>query len=204
MNRIKELRKERGRTQQEIADFLGVTKQSVSGYETGKITPPTDVCERLANLFLVSTDYLIGRTDNPEQVQIKSFPTVRIPVLGRVKAGIPADAITEIIDYEDIPEQLAKSGEFFGLRIRGDSMSPRILNGDTVIVRRQDTADNGDIVIALVNGHDGVCKRLKRFHGGIALISLNPAYEPMVYTHSEIDSVPVIILGRVVELRGKM
>lgn len=204
MNRIRQLRLERGRTQGEIADYLGTTKQNISYYERMDKMPPADICQRLADFFLVSVDYLIGRTDDPKAVEVKPKGGVRIPVLGRVAAGIPINAITEIIDYEDIPEQLAKTGEFFGLRIRGDSMSPRILNGDTVIVRRQDTADDGDIVIALVNGHDGCCKRLKRFHGGIALISLNPAYEPMVFTHAEIDTVPVTILGRVVELRGKL
>lgn len=204
MNRIRQLRLERGRTQGEIADYLGTTKQNISYYERMDKMPPADICQRLADFFLVSVDYLIGRTDDPKAVEVKPKGGVRIPVLGRVAAGIPTDAITEIIDYEDIPEQLAKTGEFFGLRIRGDSMSPRIVNGDTVIVRRQESADDGDIVIALVNGHDGVCKRLKRFHGGIALISLNPAYEPLVFTHSEIDSVPVKILGRVVELRGKL
>lgn len=204
MNRIKQLRLERGRTQGEIADYLGTTKQNISYYERMDKMPPADICQRLADFFLVSVDYLIGRTDDPTAVEVKPKGGVRIPVLGRVAAGIPINAITEIIDYEDIPEQLAKTGEFFGLRIRGDSMSPRILNGDTVIVRRQETADDGDIVIALVNGHDGCCKRLKRFHGGIALISLNPAYEPIVFTHAEIDTVPVTILGRVVELRGKL
>lgn len=204
MNRIRQLRLERGRTQGEIADYLGTTKQNISYYERMDKMPPADICQRLADFFLVSVDYLIGRTDDPKAVEVKPKGGVRIPVLGRVAAGIPINAITEIIDYEDIPEQLAKTGEFFGLRIRGDSMSPRILNGDTVIVRRQDTADDGDIVIALVNGHDGCCKRLKRFHGGIALISLNPAYEPMVFTHAEMDTVPVTILGRVVELRGKL
>lgn len=204
MNRIKQLRLERGRTQSEIADYLGTTKQNISYYERMDKMPPADICQRLADFFLVSVDYLIGRTDDPKAVEVKPKGAVRIPVLGRVAAGIPTDAITEIIDYEDIPEQLAKTGEFFGLRIRGDSMSPRIMNGDTVIVRRQEAADDGDIVIALVDGNDGVCKRLKRFHGGIALISLNPAYEPLVFTHAEIDTVPVKILGRVVELRGKL
>lgn len=203
MNRLRELRRDRGRTQHEVAQYLGVTDQAVSGYERGVTTPPLDVCNRLADLFMVSIDYLMGRTDDPARVEAKAQPFVRIPVLGRVAAGIPADAITETIDYEDIPEQLARTGEFFGLRIRGDSMSPRILNGDTVIVRRQDDAESGDIVIALVNGADGCCKKLKKFHGGLSLISLNSAYEPMVFSEKEIEALPVRIIGRVVELRGK-
>jgi len=204
MNRIKELRIETGRTQLEIAQYLGTTKQNISYYErTGKM-PPVDLCQRLADLFMVSTDYLLGRTNDRTRVKQVNAETCRIPVLGRVAAGIPFDAVEEIVDFEDIPATVARTGEYFGLRIKGDSMSPRILNGDTVIVRRQDDADSGDIVIALVNGSEGCCKRLKRFSGGISLLSINPAYEPLVYTQEEIKNLPVIIVGRVVELRGKL
>lgn len=164
MNRIKQLREEHGKSQTDLAKYLGITPQAVSGYENGRRNPPTDVCQRIADFFFVSTDYVLGRSDTPGQVKPPS-KTVRIPVLGRVAAGIPFDAVEEIVDFEDIPATLARSGEYFGLRIKGDSMSPRILNGDTVIVRRQDDADSGDIVIALVNGSEGCCKRFKRFAG---------------------------------------
>lgn len=203
MNRIRQLREEYGRSQSELAKYLGITPQAVSGYENGKRNPPTDVCQRIADFFLVSTDYVLGRSDDPKRTEVRS-DTVRIKVLGRVAAGIPFDAVEEIVDFEDIPATLAKTGEFFGLRIRGDSMSPRILNGDTVIVRKQDDADTGDIVIALINGSEGCCKRFKRFHGGISLISLNPVYEPLVYSEDEVKTLPVKIIGRVVELRGKL
>lgn len=203
MNRIKALREEHGRSQSELAKYLGITPQAISGYENGRRNPPTDICQRIADFFFVSTDYVLGRSDDPGQKKPPSR-TTRINVLGRVAAGIPFDAVEEIVDFEDIPETLARSGEFFGLRIRGDSMSPRILNGDTVIVRRQSDADSGDIVIALVNGSEGCCKRLKKFAGGIALISINPAYEPLVYAQNEIETLPVQIIGRVVELRGKL
>ena len=203
MNRIKQLREEHGKSQTDLAKYLGITPQAVSGYENGRRNPPTDICQRIADFFFVSTDYVLGRSDNQGQVKPPS-KTVRIPVLGRVAAGIPFDAVEEIVDFEDIPATLARSGEYFGLRIKGDSMSPRILNGDTVIVRRQDDADSGDIVIALINGSEGCCKRFKRFAGGISLISINPAYEPLVYSEDEIKNLPVIIVGRVVELRGKL
>ena len=104
---------------------------------------------------------------------------------------------------EEIPEELARTGEFFGLRISGDSMEPDIHNGDTVIVKRQDDAESDEIVIALVNGNDGVCKRLKKYADSIALISLNPNYEPMYFNQEEIEEKPVKIIGKVVELRRK-
>ena len=107
------------------------------------------------------------------------------------------------MDEEEIPEELARTGEFFGLRISGDSMEPDIHNGDTVIVKRQDDAESDEIVIALVNGNDGVCKRLKKYADSIALISLNPNYEPMYFNQEEIEEKPVKIIGKVVELRRK-
>ena len=75
--------------------------------------------------------------------------------------------------------------------------------GDIVIVRQQDDAKSGDIVIAMVNGNDATCKRLMKYAGGISLISLNSKYQPMQYTNQEIEETPVRIIGKVVELRGK-
>lgn len=77
---------------------------------------------------------------------------IRIPVLGEVRAGYPMKAVENIIDYEEIDEGLARRGEYFALRIKGDSMEPKFSKGDIVIVRKQQTADSGDIVVALVNG----------------------------------------------------
>lgn len=127
----------------------------------------------------------------------------KIPVLGRVAAGIPLDAIEEIIDYEEIPPKMAADGEYFALQIKGDSMEPKISNGDIVIVRKQSTAADGDIVIALINGDDAVCKRLKIYQDGIALISSNPTYEPLYFSNEDIEKKPVQILGEVKELRAK-
>ena len=98
---------------------------------------------------------------------------------------------------------MARTGEFFGLKIHGDSMEPRMCEGDVVIVRRQDDAESGEIVIATVNGSDATCKRLRKYRDGIELISNNPAYSPMFYSNEDIENKPVRIIGKVVELRGK-
>ena len=96
---------------------------------------------------------------------------------------------------------MAQKGEYFALLIKGDSMSPFIMDGDKVIVSQTTEAEDGDIVIALVDGKDGVCKVFKRTASGIVLISKNPNYDPMVFTNSEIDTEPVRIIGKVVEIR---
>lgn len=146
--------------------------------------------------FGVSTDYVLG-LDSPSQTG------VRIPVLGDVAAGIPIEAIQDIVDYEEIDAALAATGEFFGLRIKGTSMEPRMREGDVVIVRKQDDADTGDTVVALVNGDSATVKKLKKGPDGITLVPTNPAYDPMFYSIAEVASLPVRILGRVVELRAK-
>ena len=229
-DRLKELMNENGWKQVDILEKVRPTcehlhvkigKSDLSQYVNGKVKPGQTKLTAMGIALNVSEGWLMGldvpreRTcaakDNDVNVSRFAEPaiasksaSVRINVLGRVAAGIPIDAVEEIIDWEDIPAEMAKNGEYFGLRIKGDSMSPRIMDGDTVIVRRQDDAETGDIVIAIVNGYDGVCKRLKKSESGIMLISLNPSYDPLVFDHSEIDSIPVSIIGKVVELRGKL
>lgn len=128
----------------------------------------------------------------------------KIPVVRRVAAGIPLDSIEEIIDWEELPAHMSLNGNYFGLLVQGDSMEPGIRNGDVVIVREQPDAEDGEIVVALVNGNNGCCKRLKKYDDGtIALMSDNASYQPMYFTSSEKDSVPVQIKGVVKELRRK-
>ena len=118
-------------------------------------------------------------------------------------AGIPIEMIEDIVDQEEITEDMALKGTYFGIKIKGDSMIPNICDGDTVIVRRQEDAENGETVIATVNGSDATCKRLRKHKDGIELIANNPNYEPMYYSNDDIENKPVRILGKVVELRRK-
>lgn len=193
-----------GKTQVDLINDLGINKSAISTWVNATRLPRMDKVQLLADYFHINKSDLLEEKRQSLSSANASHPKgVRIPVLGRVAAGIPINAVEEILDWEEIPEDMARQGEFFGLSIRGDSMSPRIMNGDVVIVRRQDDADTGDIVIAIVNGDDGCCKKLKKHPDGITLISLNPAYSPMVFTKTEIDDVPVRIIGKVVELRGK-
>lgn len=206
--RIQQAMDIRGLKQTDLVERTKISKGSLSSYVSGRYAPKQNNIYLLAKALNVNVEWLMG-ADIPmtyfKEVRSSDHnPAVRIPVLGRVAAGIPINAVEETIDWEEIPAEMAGSDEYFGLRIKGDSMSPRIMDGDTVIVRRQDDADTGDIVIAIVNGNDGVCKKLRKTDSGIMLISLNPAYDPMVFDHSDIDTIPVSIIGRVVELRGKM
>lgn len=126
-----------------------------------------------------------------------------IPVLGDVAAGIPIEAITDIVDYEEIDAAMASTGEFFGLRIKGASMEPRMREGDVVIVRKQDTAETGNTVVVLVNGDSATVKKIKYGLDGISLIPTNPAYDVQFYSAADVERLPVRVIGRVVELRAK-
>ena len=180
---------------------LDLKYMTVSDWINAKSYPRIDKIEMLANYFGVKkSDLVEQKADHNNNLPSKG---VQIPVLGDVAAGIPIEAIEDIIDYEEIDEDLASKGEFFGLRIKGNSMSPRIQSGDVVIVRVQSDAESGDIVIAKVNGDDACCKRLQKHDEGINLISLNPEYEPMFFSKKDIADIPVHIIGKVVELRGK-
>lgn len=128
---------------------------------------------------------------------------VKIPVLGKVQAGVPIEAVEEIIDYEEITQDMASGGEYFGLCVNGDSMEPKFSNGDVVIVRKQSDADTGDIAIVLVNGSDATVKKIKKRPDGIMLVPTNPTYEVMFYNNQDIERLPVRIIGKVVELRAK-
>ncbi|MCI7431773.1 MAG: helix-turn-helix domain-containing protein [Megasphaera elsdenii] len=200
-DRLRALREQSGKTQRELAALLCINRVSYTQYENNKRTPPPDTLRKLAIIFNVSVDYLLGNDVMKTSATKKG---VKIPVLGRVVAGVPIEAIQEILDYEEITPELAATGDFFALKIRGHSMEPRMLEGDVVIVRRQDDVDSGDVAIVLVNGDEATVKRVKKQKDGITLIATNTSvYEPHFYSNAEIADLPVRILGRVVELRGK-
>ncbi len=200
--RLKSLRNKKGLSQAELAKLLFVSQQTVAKWETDKSTPNPETIKKISNILNVSTDYLLGNEDNATSEQTES-KYVKIPVLGYVAAGIPMGAIEDIVDWEEIPAEMARYGEYFGLIINGDSMEPRICRGDVVIVRKQSDIDSGDIAIVIVNGDEGTCKKVVKHDNGISLVSFNPAYEPMFYTWKEVEQLPIIINGKVVELRGK-
>ena len=204
--RLKELRIEKKLNQRELAEKLMIAPSTISMYENGNREPNFEILEQLADFFNVDLNYLLGKTDKTTKLIFDTENQnqgIKVPVLGAVPAGIPITAIEDIIDYEEIPQSWSNQGDFFGLRIKGNSMYPKLENGDVVIVKKQSTADNGDVVIAMVNGDDATCKRYKRMDAGIMLTSDNSEYSPMFYTNEQIQSLPVNIIGKVVESRKK-
>lgn len=195
-NRMKLALEIRKMKQVDLINRTGINKGALSSYLSGRYSPKQDKIYLIANALNVDEAWLMGA-----DIPMARKPRGRnvIPVLGRVAAGIPIEASEEIIDYEEVDDQLAALGEIFGLRIRGDSMTPRICDGDVVIVHKQPTAESGDVVIATINGDDAVCKRLMIYGATILLRSNNSVYEDIDVTGRE----DFRIIGKVVELRGK-
>lgn len=198
--RIKDARKSAGLTQLELAKKTELSRSYIGDIEKDRYNPSVSTLQLIATATNTPLENLLPSSKTASS----TGRGVRIPVLGRVVAGIPLEAVEEILDYEEITPELAATGDFFALKIRGHSMEPRMVEGDVVIVRRQDDVDSGDIAIVLVNGNEATVKRVKKQEDGITLIATNTsAYEPHFYSNKEIQSLPVQILGKVVELRCK-
>lgn len=204
-NRIKTALDMRDMKQADLVNITGIGKSSISTYISGEYEPKQKNIYKIAKALDVNEAWLMGydvpmkRKDSENKIK-----GVRIPVLGYVRAGVPIDAVEEVLDYEEIHPNMAATGDFFALKIKGDSMEPRITEGDVVIVREQPDVESGEIAIVLVNGDEGTVKKLVKYeNGSIALVAFNSAYQPMVFTPEQIETLPVQVIGKVVELRGK-
>lgn len=197
--RLKELRKEYGLTQGKLAEKIGgISRSTIAMYESGGSEPDIQTLNKLANFFSVSIDYLLGKNE-------KTSNSLRIPVLGLIPAGVPIEAIEDILDYEEISPDMLKGGkEYFALKIKGDSMSPKYLDGDVVIFLKQDCAESNEDCCVYVNGYDATFKRVKITQDGIMLHPININYEPMFFSSEQIETLPVRVIGKAVEIRRKI
>lgn len=216
---IKNYRYTHSLSMQDMADMCGFSKAYIGQLEkgvnpsTGKpISPTIQAFDKIAHAVGLDLDAFLKELDDTQLVTLlpdkKKEHTsyhakgIRIPVLGRVAAGIPIEAIEDIDEWEEIPEAMAKNGEYFALRIKGESMSPKLQPGDIVIVKKQNDVDTGDTAIVLVNGNDATVKQIKKTEAGIMLVGLNlEVYQPHFYSNKEIEELPVKIIGKVIESR---
>lgn len=205
-DRIRNRRIELGLSVEDVAKKLGKNRATVYRYESNDIENlPTTVLEPLSKILDTTPAQLMGWNDldTIKTDIVKIEKGIKIPLLGEVAAGYPIFACKNYEETEEISEKMAQTGQYFALRIKGDSMSPRICAGDVVIVRHQEYAETGDIVIVLINGDSATCKKLMKHSDGISLLSFNPTYEPMIYSNKEIRDLPIQIIGKVVENRQK-
>lgn len=198
--RIKYYRKERGLTQNELAEKTNLSRSHIASIERNIYTPSISTLTEIANALNIESSILISENTTLER---KTRNSIQIPVLGTVQAGIPIEAVEDVLDYEEIAPEMAAHGEYFALRVKGSSMEPRMRDGDVVIVRKQADVNHDDTAIVLVNGNEATIKRVLKSEAGIMLAPNNPAFEPKFYSNKDIAELPVQIIGRVVELRAK-
>ncbi|MFC3169732.1 MULTISPECIES: transcriptional repressor LexA [Paracoccus] len=146
------------------------------------------------------TPKVISNTRAPRPrgaITIADSPAVELPLMGRIAAGVPIEAISEVSHHVAVPGTMLSGREHhYALEVQGDSMiEAGINNGDVVVIREQDTAENGDIIVALVEGHEATLKRYRRRGGMIALEAANPAYETRILPEESVR-----IQGRLVGL----
>lgn len=184
------------KSQADLSKDLNLPFTTISNWYRGIRYPRPDKMQLLADYFGIRMEELISNSINNSGI--------KIPILGTVIAGIPVTAVEDIIGYEEINEKMTRCGDYFALEIKGDSMEPKMSKGDIVIVKQQNTVENGQIAIVLVNGDEATVKKVRFRDNGIELIAFNSyVYEPHFYSAKEIDELPVKIIGRVVELRAK-
>lgn len=226
MNNIKDLRKKKGITQEELGDVIGVTKTAISYYESGKRQLTADLLQKLSEYFGVSTDYIIGREDQPDpgwklvqdpadlRFPPKVFPaeplpdldreTALIPILGSVRAGYDNYAEENLEGYMTIDERLkAMHPDAYVLNVKGDSMEPEIKHGDIVICAPDVEIRNNDVAIICVNGEVGTVKRIRFEDDGLTLVPANPNYRKVHYSAEDVQSYPVSLQSKVIEVRHR-
>ncbi|GGJ76250.1 repressor LexA [Anoxybacillus voinovskiensis] len=187
--KIKEFRLKRGMSQEELADLLGTTKQTVSRYEIGERKANQDVLFKLSEIFKVSIDdFFPSKKEN----EVKSIVFTKLPVVGAVSCGNGVLAYQEIEGYEEVPTSWLNGGEYFFVRAKGDSMiNARIMDGDLLLIRRQEDVESGEIAAVLIDD-EIVLKRVYKTNGTIILQSENPKYQPIVVQKSDMKNVRII------------
>ena len=222
--RFQRLRKEKNLTQEDIASKINITPQSISKWENDLSAPDISILPELAKILEVSLDELLtGKKTDTKVLEDYDYNkallkilvnsaegdevTVNFPVaLGvtlakaltasNINGDNDAKDLLKTIDFDQVFELIKKG-------IIGEIVNVKSAEGDVVIVRQQDDAESGDIVIAMINGDDATCKRLRKYRDGIELIASNPNYKPMFFSNEDIATKPVKIIGKVVELRAK-
>lgn len=219
---IKQYREEHQMSLQDFADLIGTSRSYIHMLEknvnpsTNKpINPSIETLKSLAKAMNMDLDLLLKQLNDEQNIYLdeseykKQFSSNNsnsaiVFVYGTIPAGIPMECIEDIIDTEEIPSDMLKGGkQYFGLKVKGNSMEPEYLDGDTLILEKADDCENGDDAVIMVNGNDGTFKRVFKNENGVILQPLNPTYSPMVYSNEQIENLPVRIIGVVEEIRRK-
>ena len=211
---LKYIRQQKGISQQELADKIGTDRSTISRWENGEIDTPLEMAMKIAEVLNVPYYDFFGRDlrfDNGEFIETKIVETIKIPVLGVIKAGTPIEAQENILEYIDIPKEWTKGDKkFYGLKISGDSMFPKYQPNDIVIFEQNEDTQkaNGKDCAVMVNGYDATFKKFTLNDNGVILTPLNQensdGYQTTFYNIEQVLNLPVKIVGIAVEKRTRL
>ena len=206
---LKKLRENKGLSTREVYELSKVSNSYLSLVENGHRRASAVVLKKLAPVYGV--DYLdlyvkAGYADLAEYeksemlkkigaIPLSNISTSKIPVLGKVKAGYDYLAQENIIDYIAFNIDGTDKENYYALYVTGDSMEPLFNDGDIVVVHKQDTFENGDNCVVLINGDEATVKKVYKGTTGIELKAVNPYYPPRIFTEEEIKDLPIKIIG---------
>lgn len=196
--KLKELRCAKGLTQEQLARDINVSKGAVAMWETGKRTPDTDMLKTISQYFRVTVDELIGNEREPVEPSniteiLPSDKIYKIPVFETVSAGFGAYASDEIMEYIPLViDNPYDAEETIGIRVRGDSMYPKIEDGDIIVVRKQESVDSGSVAVLLLDGDEGLVKKVEYGPDWIELHSFNPEYMTRRFDGEEVLRLRVV------------
>ena len=208
---LEKTRKQKGLSTYDVNRITEISQSYISLIEKGKRKASAVILKTLAPVY--NLDYLdlyekagyIDLIEDEKQLKYKTDtlgnPIVEIPLLGVVKAGYNYLAQENWIGTVDVDKKLAESGELFALKVHGNSMFPTLMEDDIVIIKKQDDFENGDIVVAIINGDEATIKKGKKSDTSILLQPLNNDYEPLIFTYDEMKTIPVTIIGVVKQLK---
>lgn len=186
----------KGLERKDFAKLLNIPYSTLNEWINGNAYPRINRIQQMADFFgIEKADLVEARTSQ------KDARGIRIPILGKVAAGVPIEMISDVLG--EVVTDKPRSGEYFALEIKGDSMSPRMESGDVVVVKKQPNVESGEIAIVAINGDEATCKKVKYYHDGMEIIPLNPSYKTQFFSYEEVQTLPVTIIGKVVELRAK-
>lgn len=203
---LKRLRAEKGISQKDFAAQIGVVQSTVGMWESNRRKPDFAMVCLIANYFNVSVDYLLGRERLDQTAKLLfehiDHPAYGMsPVVGSVRCGWDG-TIEQEFTGEYAPVYDMNPEEYVWIIAKGDSMTPKIENGDHVLVHLQSIAENGDIVVVILNGDEGTLKKFKKEKGGVTLSPLNPKYSHM-YIPNDSDTL-FQIYGKAVKVEKRL
>lgn len=183
----------------ELSEKTGISKSTISRYLSGGYIAKQKNLLKLSLALQVEPKFLFSDAVEELDANLKVYS---IPLVGKVVAGTPIDAIENITDYIRVTNPAAADGSYYALHVTGASMEPEMREGDLVIVHKQDYFDSGDICIVLVNGDEATVKKVIKSDQGITLIGFNATvYPPHFYNVRQVEELPVRVIGKVKEVR---